>query len=177
MRVKEFNEEVLYADEDIIKVNQQNINWLKEMSQRNRRQRIRLCTHKSIDDCLHEMLIVHRKDTYVRPHKHLNKSESFHIIEGSVDVIIFNNIGEIIEVIKMGEVLSGYEFYYRISEACFHTLLIHSDFLVFHETTSGPFNREDTIFAPWTPAEEDNLAVEKFRQDLRDRINAVVAVV
>ena len=35
----------------------------------------------------------------------------------------------------------------------FHTLLIHGDFLVYHEVTNGPFVREETILAPFAPPE------------------------
>jgi len=119
------------------------------------------------------MLIVHAKNTYVRPHKHLNKSESFHIIEGSADVIIFNEEGSIIEVIEMGDFKSGKQFYYRLSEPYYHTLLIHCDFLVFHETTSGPFNRSDTVFASWSPSEEDTNGVNIFMESLIKQLYTV----
>ena len=33
----------------------------------------------------------------------------------------------------------------------FHMLIIESEFLVFKETTKGPFIREDTIFPDWAP--------------------------
>ena len=74
------------------------------------RSRIRLCAHPDVNDTLHEMLIVHEKGTYVRPHKHLNKTESVHIIEGSVDVVIFDDDGNITDVIQMGDYKSGRNF-------------------------------------------------------------------
>lgn len=161
-----FNEEVLFANEIIVKVDVQDIELLKEKAKHNQRKRIRLCTHKDVEDKLHEMLIVHTKETYVRPHKHLNKSESFHIIEGLVDVVIFDENGNVTEVIQMGDYASGRRFYYRISDAYYHTLLIRSDVLVFHETTNGPFRRSETVFAPWAPEEKDSLAKEKFIKQL-----------
>ena len=110
------------------------------------------------------MLIIHTKDTYVRPHKHFNKSESLHIIEGSADVILLDEQGDVAEVIPVGEYLSGRQFYYRMETPRYHTFIIHSDFLVFHETTNGPFQRSDTVFAPWAP-EESN--VEERRMYMR----------
>ena len=87
---------------------------LKEKGLMNKRQRSRLCAHNEVGDTLHEMLIIHTKDTYVRPHKHLNKSESFHIVEGSLNVILFDEEGQITDVIQMGNYLSGNFFYYRL---------------------------------------------------------------
>lgn len=167
MRVKQLNEEVLFADDRIVKVGRRDIEFLKERARCNQRKRIRLCAHKDIDNRLHEMLIVHTKDTYVRPHKHLNKSESFHIIEGLVDVVVFDEVGDIIEVVQMGDYSSERKFYYRVSDSYYHSLFITSDFLVFHETTNGPFRRSDTVFAPWAPEEGDSVAVKGFMEQLQ----------
>ncbi len=166
MRVREVSEEVLFGDDRVIKVSRADMESLKERARHNPRKRIRLCAHKDVEDKLHEMLIVHTKDTYVRPHKHLTKSESFHVIEGSVDVVIFDEAGGIVEVIQMGDYSSGRRFYYRISEPCYHTLLISSDFLVFHETVNGPFRKADTVFPSWAPDENDAATQKQFIERL-----------
>lgn len=166
MRVREFNEDVLYADDQIVKVGWEDIYFLKERSKCNKRKQIRLCTHRDIEDNVHEMIIIHTNGTYVRPHKHLNKSESFHIIKGFADVIFFNEMGNIAEVIPMGNYSSGRKFYHRISDPYYHTLLITSDFLIFHETTKGPFRRSDTVFAPWAPDEHDTTGQRTFMDQL-----------
>jgi cupin fold WbuC family metalloprotein len=165
-----YNEEVLYTDESIIKVKSQDINQLKNQAALNKRKRIRLCTHRDTTDRIHEMLIILPRSTYIRPHKHLNKIESFHIIEGSANVIIFNEKGDIINVIPMGNYASERNFYYRISDPYYHTVYIITDFLVFHETTNGPFKRSDTVFAPWAPEENDKFAVNEFMEQLTKSI-------
>ena len=119
------------------------------------------------------MLIVHGKSTYVHPHKHPGKSESTHIIEGLVDIILFDDDGRIDRVIEMGDYASGKIFYYRIATPIFHTLIIRSDILVFHETTNGPFNKESTIFAPWAPEEADSTSVSHFLSNLNERVNFI----
>lgn len=176
MHVSEHNEEVLFAADKIVQVKREYIYFLKERVRHNQRKRIRLCTHKNIDDELHEMLIVLTKGAYIRPHKHLNKSESFHIIEGSVDVIVFDDEGHIIEVIQMGDYSSGSTFYYRISDPYYHTPLIRSDFLVFHETTNGPFTRSDTIFAPWAPEESNSAAGKEFMEQLAQAVESFLSL-
>jgi len=147
------SQEVIFANDKIVIVNREDIEILKNKSKRNKRKRIRLCSHQNLNDTTHEMIIVHAKDTYVRPHKHIKKSESFHLIEGRADVVIFNDDGEIITFVRMSDYSSAHAFYYRISDALYHTLLIRSDLLVFHESTSGPFKKADTVFAPWAPEE------------------------
>ena len=79
-----------------------------------------------------------------------------HVIEGIVDVVLFDDTGHIAEIINMGDYSSGRKFYYRISDPIYHTLLIHSDFLVFHETTNGPFSSNSLMLAPWSPNEKEN---------------------
>jgi cupin fold WbuC family metalloprotein len=116
---------------------------------------MRVCTHRDPGDSLHEMLIVHTKDTYVRPHKHAAKSESFHVIEGEMDVVVFDDHGAVTDVLRLGDYRSGRTFYYRMHEPLFHTLLIRSEVVIFHEITAGPFRPQDTIFAPWEPPPDD----------------------
>ena len=175
MSIKQSNKEVLYVDNDIVKVCKQDIERLKELSYCNERKRIRLCAHKDVDEKIHEMLIVHAKNTYVRPHKHKNKIESFHVVEGSVDVILFNEDGNIMDTIQMGDYLSGYDFYYRISVPYYHTLIIRSDVLVFHETTNGPFKRADTTFASWAPDEKDFSGQSIYMRNLNTQLDTFLS--
>jgi cupin fold WbuC family metalloprotein len=158
-----FNEEVLYAEGNIVTVCVCDIDCLKRLSHKNKRRRIRLCSHNDIDDALHEMLIVHDRNAYVRPHKHPGKSESFHIIEGRADVVLFDDSGGIREIISMGDYKSGLDFYYRLRSPFYHTLLIKSELLVFHEITNGPFDRDDMVFANWSPEEDDTQRVEQYK--------------
>lgn len=175
MHTKRYNEEVLFAEDQVVKIARQDIDFLINRAKCNKRKRIRLCTHKDIDDKVHEMFIIHYKDAYIRPHKHLEKSESFHIIDGLVDTILFDEDGKVIDVIQMGDYSSGYKFYCRISKPFYHTFLIRSDFLVFHETTKGPFKRSDSIFAPWAPDETDISAQKKFLKHLTQEVKILIS--
>ncbi|MCP4265447.1 MAG: WbuC family cupin fold metalloprotein [Candidatus Brocadiaceae bacterium] len=171
IRTRILNEEVLYSDDLTVKVDIKDIGFLKEQALHTKRKRIRLCSHVNEEDTVHEMLIIHFKNTYVRPHKHMGKSESFHLIEGDVDVVIFDEAGNIKDVIEMGEYSSGKKFYYRITEPLYHTLVIKSDVLVFHETTRGPFNRSNTVFAPWSPDESNDQETNRFIDQLSERVH------
>ena len=166
MKLREISEEVLYADEPIVRIDKIALEDLKNRAKKNKRKRIRICSHSGIDDKVHEMLIVHTQDTYVRPHKHLGKSESFHIVEGLGNVIIFSDEGVIRDVVELGDSASGKNFYFRINQPYYHTLQIISEFIIFHETTSGPFNRSDTVFPAWAPDDFNVKAVKAFMLDL-----------
>lgn len=171
MKYSTITPEVLYTTDRVTWTAAADIAKLKEMAQANPRKRIRLCAHPDTDDALHEMLIVHSSGNYVPPHRHPGKSESFHIIEGTLTVIVFTDDGDVDKVIPMGPSGSDDAFFYRLSASCYHTVIPTSDVVVFHETTNGPFRREDMEFAPWSPGEdapgEDQ---EAYIQDLMDRI-------
>ena len=125
------SEEVLYAENEVVVFGKADLEELKRLAMLTPRKRIRLCTHRNPSDSLHEMFIIHTKDTIVPPHKHIGKTESFSILEGRVDVILFHDDGKVHETIRMGDPASGLPFYYRLADPIFHTLNIHSDFLVF----------------------------------------------
>ena len=172
-KYRSVNPEVLYSEDAIVMSDKSDIISFKQRSSQNPRKRVRLCTHSSPNDRLHEMLIILERGAYVRPHKHPEKTESTHIIEGLVDVVIFDDVGQIESVFSMGDYASGKTFYYRMAVPVFHTLIIRSDVLVFHETTNGPFDRKDTVFAPWAPDDNDTDSINAFILDLDVRVNLV----
>jgi len=153
IELRKIDDEVFVAQTPIVQLGAQHIDFLKRQAASNARGRARICAHRGNEDRLHEMLIAISADSYIRPHKHLNKVESFHIVEGSVDVVVFDERGEIAEVLELGDISTGRSFYYRLSDSLYHTLVIHGDVLVVHEVTNGPFLREETVLAPFAPAE------------------------
>ena len=166
MKYKVFNEEVLFTTEAVFRVTGRDVECLKSMAMKNRRQRIRLCAHPAIEDTLHEMIIVLSRGAYVRPHRHLAKSESFHIIEGRLNVLMFGEDGVVRSVLKMDQAGAGETFFYRLSESVYHTVIPQSPWVVFHEATNGPLNREDTVYAAWAPDDNDRNSVKKYIEKL-----------
>ncbi len=171
MRTRKISNEVCVADDAIVKLGRDEMDALKQALADAPRGRTRLCAHRDVGDALHEMLIALKRDVYIRPHKHLGKSESFHVIEGIADVVVFDDSGTIAEVIPMGDYASGRMFYYRLSQPAYHTLLIRSDLLVVHETTSGPFRKEETVFPSWAPEETEALAGQRFMKNLSGAVD------
>ncbi|MBI2437467.1 MAG: WbuC family cupin fold metalloprotein [Lentisphaerae bacterium] len=170
MKTTEYNSEVLMAAGAVITVNRADVAELRARTLKNARGRMRLCAHPSLESKVHEMLIVHTAETYVRPHRHLGKSESFHIIEGTAEIILFSDLGDIQQIIPVGDYASGRIFYYRLSEPLFHSLVITSGVLIFHEVTSGPFVRPETEPAPWAPDESDTPAVAAFMARIKKQV-------
>jgi hypothetical protein len=134
----------------------------------------RICVHSSVADALHEMFIYHAQDAYVRPHKHLKKGESFFLIEGQVDAIFFDDHGRINNVLRMDSTNNS-AMYYRLNDPVYHSLLIKSDHILFYEATLGPFIKQDTQFAPWSPGEDDIEGIACFKKELEQKVEAFLA--
>ncbi|HEX4610742.1 MAG TPA: WbuC family cupin fold metalloprotein [Urbifossiella sp.] len=166
MPITRRSDEVFQATGGIVQVRAADVADIVRHGTTNARRRARLCAHPGPDDRLHEMLICLDRGTYIRPHRHGAKCESFHMVVGELDVVVFRDDGAVREVVRMGAFASGKVFYYRVMEPAYHSVLIHTPFALFHETTNGPFDRADTEFAPWAPAEGDP-AVPAFVAGLR----------
>ncbi len=143
----EESEEVYYTSEPVLTISAKEICELKSIADSNNSGKVRICCHKAKENLIHEMLIVIKKGTLVKIHKHIDKPEAFHIIEGHLTIILFDDFGEIIKTIEMGDFKSGKAFYYRLEEPTFHAVIPLSDYAVFHEITKGPFDPRETVFA------------------------------
>jgi len=155
---------------DLLSLDRSSIERIKILAEQNNSGKFRTCIHHSEEDNVHEMLIAHRSTTYVRPHKHRINGESLHIVEGEATAIIFDDEGEIIQAFQVADSSSDHPFYYSMAKAVFHMLLIHTDFLIFKETTRGPFVRDDTLFPDWAPDGKDKREVVTYLTNLRNKL-------
>lgn len=166
LKLKKFSDEVFYTEGEIVIFAAADLAFLKQQTERNPRKRARLCTHQDVSDSLHEMIIVNLRDTYVRPHKNTNKPKSFRMLEGLMDVVVFDDAGKVTGVTRLGAYESGYPSYFRLHTTRFHTLRTVSPLGIFQETSRGPFAPGDTVFAEWSPDDKDAAAAAGFLQDI-----------
>ena len=164
------NPEVFITNSAIVTVSPEDISFLKKQATTNPRKRARICAHRDNQETVHEMIIAIADSSYIRPHMHMGKSESFHIIEGEADVALFEEDGTLSQVIRLGAPGTGKNPFYRLSEPRFHTVLVRSDILVMHEVTTGPFIREQTLTAPFAPDEADTENAARYAKELGERI-------
>jgi cupin fold WbuC family metalloprotein len=141
---------------------------LKHQAMTNPRRRARLCTHAGKEDALHEMLIVHHREVYVRPHLHIGRRESLHVVEGEAELVLFDTEGALQQVINVGTAATGRSPYCRIPEGVYHTLLFTSEWFVFHEVIPGPFDPTRSTFAPWAPMDGEMATI--FQDNLRNQL-------
>lgn len=138
------------------------VDKLKVLAAKSPIKRSRICLHKSLKDNTNEMIIALMRDSYMPPHIHPDsKSESYHVIEGKMKVFIFNKNGKLSKVIKMGDYKSGDIFYYRMNKGFYHMPVSLTNFCIYHETYSGPFNKvKDVHFPKWAPNQKKFIGVK-----------------
>ena len=108
----------------------------------------RICLHRDSDSDLHNMLIVHPKDKYIRPHKNPNKSKAYQIIEGAMRMIGINDSKKKLfdrELSERGDRMV------RIEKNVYLLLLPLTQLVVFQEIALGPFVRGGGILKSMHP--------------------------
>lgn len=147
-----------------VRVNVALIAELKEIVASLGDKNVRLCLHDSPDAKFHDMIILERKAKYYRPHKHLTKGESYHIIEGSMAAFVFDDNGRVTDACLLEP--HG-NFVYRVGVNTYHAVMPLSNMVIYHESKPGPFLGEgDSVYPAWAPDGRDADDVVKYKNEL-----------
>ena len=160
------------TSKSVVELLNKDITFLKKKSRSNPLKKGRLCIHSNIKDDIHQMIIYHSKGTYIRPHKHLNKEESYLLLQGEMDVVLFDNKGNVTKVIKMGNLRSKKIFFFRMKKSIFRTLIMKKD-SIFLEIKQGPFTKKNVIWASWSPDIDNEIDSKIFLKDLKKEIGKI----
>jgi cupin fold WbuC family metalloprotein len=142
---------VFHNEDDYAVVGSEWIERLKITALNSPLRRARLCLHRSDGDKLHEMVIALARDCLFQPHRHAAKSESFHMIDGRLVIIIFKDDGTPMRSLLMTPIGQGGTLCYRMCVPRFHAILPLDEVVVFHEVTNGPFVKNNAVLADWAP--------------------------
>ncbi|HIF35886.1 MAG TPA: cupin fold metalloprotein, WbuC family [Candidatus Thioglobus sp.] len=164
MHFKSISHEVLIVESDVVKIGLEHIETIKKRALSSKKRRARICLHKTNDDKVHEMVIAICRNSYIRPHRHSTKMESFHLIEGEAEILIFADDGSIKDKIRLS---FDDNILYRIDKDFYHTIIPISSVLVIHEVTNGPFIQNDSEYAEFSP-EEGSDEVERYVHMLKN---------
>ena len=129
---------------------------------------IRICLHDQPDASFHDMINLHRKTSYYRPHKHSKNCESYHLLEGQLGVAFFDDNGLLVNhyTLSLGNVVVT-----RIPVEIVHAIFPLSGIVIFHECKAGPFlPDDDTIYPSWVPAPEDEVLINQYKEYLIQKI-------
>ncbi len=160
--------EVLYARPGCEFINARDVAELKRRAASSSQKRCRICLHDGPGAALHGMLIVHGRDTYVRPHRHLGRPEVLIAIEGSSTFVRFDAEGRPTDLVRFGA--GGGDTVARVISVPireWHGLIIDSEWLVFYESTLGPFDPSASEAAPWSCVAADQHGVDCYHSKMR----------
>jgi cupin fold WbuC family metalloprotein len=129
------------------------------------RRRVHHNLHSSPGDLVQRFVVVLQSDSYVRPHRHLTKSELCTVIRGRFEVVVFDSTGTVTERSVVGEGTANIAF--ELPRETWHTLLPLTDGAAFVEVKEGPYDPATAAeFASWAPA-EGNAGTAAFQQWVR----------
>jgi cupin fold WbuC family metalloprotein len=163
---------VSLGDAEVVVITEKQIRDLQELALQAPLKRARYCLHHSVEDSVHEMIIALARDVYIRPHRHHYKCESFHVLEGSLEVVFFDDAGAVTGRIRLAANGVWGTRIYRMNKPLWHCVLVHSEIAVIHETTQGPFVQNDCDYAAWAPDGSDPEAERAFVEKLLKQANA-----
>jgi len=148
----------------LVKIDRLALEDLKKISKESGDQDVRICLHDSPENAFHDMVILQHSGRYYRPHRHTAKSETLHLIEGALRIVIFDDNGVVQEV---GDLQQGGGVLYRIGNRYFHTVLPMSPVVLYHEAKTGPFlGDQEFQFPEWAPDGKDPIAANAFLENL-----------
>jgi len=128
------------------------------------RQRINLNIHKSSDELVQKLFIAATRQSYFRPHRHLNNAEFAIAIRGCFEILEFDDYGTITARECIGENTNSIAV--EIVQNTWHCWRTLSREGVFFETKQGPFLPDASAeFPAWAPV-EGSLEATEFQQRL-----------
>lgn len=153
-----------YFTKDVVRIDRHIVDQLVEESARNGNCNARICLHTSPTDNFHEMIILQRKGRYYRPHKHLTKGESYHVIEGAMATFVFDEGGSVVDACSLD---AHGNFIYPVGANMYHTVMPLSDLVIYHESKPGPFFRDqDSVYPAWAPDGRNEEEVFRYEKRL-----------
>lgn len=163
--MRELSPGVFAADGPVVAAGRAHLDALRRRALRQGRTQ-RLLLHPDVGDALHEMLIVHPRGLYVRPHLMARSSKTYAMVDGEMAVVLFDDDGAMGDRHRLRDGGRGGPFLLRLMERRFHTLVPLTETAAFLEILPGPFG--GTVYAPWAPQADGGDEAAAYGRRLRD---------
>ena len=136
----------------MIKITTQLIDSVIDQARVSPRMRMNYNFHPELSDPVQRLLNALEPWTYIRPHKHTTKEESFVLLRGTALAVVFNDDGSIRDhaILSQANGILGVEF----EENSYHMLTALETGTVVYEIKEGPFvPHTEGSSASWAPQE------------------------
>lgn len=140
------------------------ISDLKDRANANERKRQHLNIHENYSDPCQCLFNAIQPNSYIRPHRHLldSRNEILLAVHGLMAVIIFDNLGTITNIAKIGseKYKSSANILIEITPGVWHTVISLEQGSILLEVKPGPFIVHlAKEYAPWAPKEGSRFAL------------------
>lgn len=118
----------------------------------------RLRTNHNLHDgpaaAIQRLAVKLRHGTYIRPHRHAARWELGIVLQGRMDLLLFDDAGRLAERVTMTPVRGTLAL--ELPQGQWHSYVCVSDAATFFEVKEGPYDpATSSEFASWAPAEGD----------------------
>lgn len=145
--LKKKNERVFYSLKSPSGFSNKQIYLFKEIALIKNQPLMRICLHKNDDEKIHEMLMVHSRPQKVGPLRQKNhESLSYMSIDGEALIKTYSKDGKFIDSYKIHNSKKNYLRMCRLDSKITRTIESVSEYFIFLEICSGPFEDNHTIW-------------------------------
>jgi cupin fold WbuC family metalloprotein len=110
--------------------------------------------HEGPQAAIQRLAVKLRQGTYIRPHRHPQRWELGLVLQGRMDLVLFDDSGTLTERVTMTPVRGTLAV--ELPQAQWHSYVSVSDAATFFEVKEGPYDpATSSEFASWAPAEGD----------------------
>jgi len=145
------NDRVFYSKKYPFSFNKNSLYLFKELAILKKIPLFRVCLHTSNNEITHEMLMIHTYPQCTKPHrtsvsKNKNKTVSYHAIDGEAVVYLYDKNGNVTDEIAISSYDDNQPYLCRLNAEIFRSMKSSTNYFMFLETSSGPFNDSDTVW-------------------------------
>ena len=127
----------------------------------NPRLRMNYNFHATMDAPIHRLLNALEPGTYLPPHRHVDKEETYLVLRGSLMAFFYDEVGNVTERVCLNPLEGKYGL--EIPPCTWHSIVALESGTVIFEIKKGPYQPLPLgDLAPWAPASSDEEGVKAF---------------
>lgn len=121
--------------------------------------------HTSIDASVHRLLNALEPGTYIVPHRHLDKEETYLILRGSLLAFLFDDNGNVTDKVLLSQASGNYGL--EIPPGTWHTIIALESGTMIFEVKSGPYTPlQPEEIAGWAPTPSDTEKIAAYMKSI-----------
>ena len=150
---------MLFRSERMKLVTKEILDSLTEQAKENVRLRMNYNLHDSLEAPVHRLLNALEPETYMPPHRHIDKEETYLIMRGALMAYFFDDNGNVTEKVRLSAEDGNYALDIPVGK--WHSLISLESGTVIFEVKNGPYrpllSEEIAVWAPDALANKEDI--------------------